>query len=169
MEEIILPIEESNKGEKINPDAGEINIAKLLSCSKRTIKSYIEKGILPKPISEKDGIFYFSKDAVVEALGLKNLDEVLVSLDEARKILGKSIDNIESLAKNGRLTEIKLKGFQSKRFYLKSEIEEIELEIEIDNIKKQLMPKRENRLIKIIFSEQNIELLRFFWHVVEER
>src|ERR1035437_5557658 len=158
MEEIILPIEGSDKSEKINPDASEINIAKLLSCSQRTIKSYIEKGILPKPVSERDGILYFSRDAVVEAMGLKNLDEVLVSFEEARRILGKMAPGFKVAISKGIFTEIKLAGFQSKRFYLKREIEEYDVEIEF--IRKPLPAIKENKLIKLILSDEHVEILK---------
>jgi RNA polymerase sigma factor (sigma-70 family) len=165
MEEIVLPFEGDESKEKIISDIQEINIARILSCSRRTIDSYVEKGLLPEPVSEKEGILYFSKDAVVEALGLKNLDESLISIHEAAKILNVNIVFIESLVKEGRFTEIRLKGnIKSKRFYLKREIEEFDIEIEM--VSKPLSLRKENRLIKILFSDTNSTVIQ---HLLTDR
>lgn len=110
MDTIILPIAAANGAEKFTSESEEINIAALLSCSRRTINSYVEKGLLPQPLSEKDGVLYFSKEAVVEALGLKDLDEELVDIKEAAKILKIDVATFVRQIKKKKFTEIKLKG-----------------------------------------------------------
>ncbi|MEI6817828.1 MAG: DNA-directed RNA polymerase subunit alpha C-terminal domain-containing protein [Bacteroidota bacterium] len=130
MEEIILPIEKGKGFERINPEVQEINIGRILSCSQRTIKSYVDRGILPKPIRVDGRIRYFSKEAVVEALGLKNLDEVLITPHEASKILKITVTRIETLVRERVFTEIKLKGQTNAKLWLiKREIKEYDVEI----------------------------------------
>jgi DNA-binding transcriptional MerR regulator len=164
MDTIILPIAAANGAEKFTSESEEINIAALLSCSRRTINSYVEKGLLPQPLSEKDGVLYFSKEAVVEALGLKDLDEELVDIKEAAKILKIDVATFVRQIKKKKFTEIKLKGnVQSKRFYLKREL--LEFDIEIEAINKPLEPAKELKFIKMFFSKANIHILN---HILSE-
>ena len=72
------PIEYFEELKSINKDTQEIDIAQILSCSERTIKSYVERGFLPEPIAIRNGIRYFLKDDVMDALGINDFDEVLV-------------------------------------------------------------------------------------------
>jgi DNA-binding transcriptional MerR regulator len=155
MEEIILPIEAGEKKEKINPEATEINIGQLLSCSQRTIKSYVDRGILPKPISHHDGIRYFSKEAVVKALGLQDLNEIIITPDEASKILKISVTRIETLVRDRVFTEVKLKGMANAKLWLiKREIEEYD--VEIGEVIRALDSGRNREFIAAFFTDWSI-------------
>ena len=158
MDTIILPLVPSEGSEKITSESEEINIAALLSCSQRTIRDHIKSGILPKPIKEKDGIYYFSREAVCNSLGIKELEEPLVSIEYAMKVLKITISQFEKVVKAGIFTEIKIKGLaKSKRYYIKREI--MEHNFEIEEINKSNISRNEIRFTKILFTEKNVALL----------
>ncbi len=158
MEEIILPLEGNDGQERINPKAQEINVAQLLSCSRRTVLSYVKNGILPKPLSDDGRILLFSRASVYEALGLKNLEEPIVTIKEAALILNKKHREMEHIVKSGIFTEIKLKGhIKAKRWYLKKEIEGYGIEIE--EISNPTNLRNDRRFISILFTNHNLSTM----------
>src|ERR1017187_9164958 len=102
MDTIILPLVPSEGSEKITSESEEINIGALLSCSQRTIRDHIKSGILPKPIEEKDGVYYFSREAVLESLGVKDFEEPFVSIELASKILSVKVSRFKKFRSEER-------------------------------------------------------------------
>src|ERR1017187_1920768 len=150
MKKIKLPLGKNDKKARINFGYNEINIAQLLSCTQVTIKSYVDKDLLPEPVFEENGNLYFSREAVIDALGLKNLDEPLISFKEAVKILNITIYQLEKIVKNGVFTQIKLSNaVQFKRLLVKREVDDYEIVIE--GITKSMLLKNEAKFFKIFF------------------
>lgn len=158
MEEIVLPIAKGEGFERINNKSKKINLEMLLTVSQKSIKYYVKRGILPEPLSDKDGIMFFSKDAVAEKFGLKSLEEELVSSIMAAKIVKVSVYSFKKIVNRGMFTVITVNG-QSliKKWFIKREIEEYFMDIE--KIMKPWFKKKDIKFFTAFFSDANIKIL----------
>src|ERR1017187_9764755 len=90
----------------LNEDKGTVDImtvAKILSCQERTIKSYVEQGLFPKPIEIKEGKRYFIKNEILAVLGIDDLNEEMIKTSDGAKHIGISILQVREFVQVGFL------------------------------------------------------------------
>lgn len=90
----------------------------------RTINTYIEKGRLPRPVSD-GGEINFAKSEVAEKLGVDDLDEPFIDISGAEKILEFEIKTITYWCKKDLLPHYRLSSVRgSKLLFRESELRE---------------------------------------------
>ena len=98
---------------------------KLLIKSDRTIESLVIGGSLPTPVKETENSdLLFDKEAVLEKLGVKSLEEEFINTETVAKILDVDVSTVQSFARKGLIPSYRLKNVKGSHIlYLPSEIE----------------------------------------------
>lgn len=106
----------------------------------RTLQDYIKKGLIPKPVSDGNGLCFGKKD-IAERLGVKNLNEPFIDSATAAEILEISKQTLVQYAELDYVSNHRLIPGRGRKFlFRKSEIKKARIEISsgFSNLKKLL-------------------------------
>jgi DNA-binding transcriptional MerR regulator len=149
----------------LTEDTGMVDImtvAKILSCDDRTIKSYVKKGLFPKPIKVIKGRRYFYESEILTVLGIDDLNEELKQTSECARYLEITVPKLREFIKKGYLTEIKLLNNQGSGGWLrKKQVESFKTDFVIESVsigEQEALDIRKNNFIKLCFNNKNINV-----------
>lgn len=155
-----------------------INLCELLKCTRRTVLSYVERGLIAEPAKENEnGIFFYEED-VKKALKIEGTIDKLLTLDEANLYLI-SINvkyTINWFVNNRHINQYQIineKGM--KYYYMFYELEQLKTfllfqQIPIKTITEHfnIMSKQSLKIVEGFLSESNFKIIDLFLSRVEK-